>query len=123
MLEADSGIGNGISSRNSEVVHAGLHDAPGSLKARFAKGSYFALAGRAPFSRLFYPVPEPGGFGVHLALDLGGQARFGPDVEWLVADLNLYGIESPGLTASLAIADEVVQRLGLRSENDLESPH
>jgi L-2-hydroxyglutarate oxidase LhgO len=51
--------------------------------AHFAKGSYFTLAGRAPFSRLIYPLPEPGGLGVHLTLDLGGQARFGPDVQWV----------------------------------------
>ena len=51
--------------------------------AWFAKGSYYALSGRAPFTRLIYPVPEPGGLGVHLTLDLGGQARFGPDVEWI----------------------------------------
>ena len=50
---------------------------------RYAKGSYFALNGRAPFSRLVYPVPEPGGLGVHLTLDMAGQARFGPDVEWV----------------------------------------
>jgi L-2-hydroxyglutarate oxidase LhgO len=51
---------------------------------RFAKGNYFALSGcRAPFSRLIYPAPEDGGLGVHLTLDLAGQARFGPDVEWL----------------------------------------
>lgn len=49
----------------------------------FAKGSYFTLAGRAPFGRLIYPVPEPGGLGVHLTLDLGGQAKFGPDVQWV----------------------------------------
>jgi L-2-hydroxyglutarate oxidase LhgO len=49
----------------------------------FAKGNYYSLAGRAPFSRLIYPVPEAAGLGVHLTLDLAGQARFGPDVEWL----------------------------------------
>ena len=51
--------------------------------AYFAKGNYFTLAGRAPFSRLIYPVPEAAGLGVHLTLDLGGQARFGPDVQWV----------------------------------------
>ncbi|MGK2923916.1 MAG: NAD(P)/FAD-dependent oxidoreductase [Methyloceanibacter sp.] len=48
-----------------------------------AKGSYFAKSGRAPFERLIYPVPVAGGLGVHLTFDLGGQARFGPDVEWV----------------------------------------
>ena len=48
-----------------------------------AKGNYYTLAGAAPFSRLVYPVPEAAGLGVHLTLDLGGQARFGPDVEWV----------------------------------------
>ncbi|PKQ03310.1 MAG: FAD-dependent oxidoreductase [Alphaproteobacteria bacterium HGW-Alphaproteobacteria-12] len=153
-------------------------DAAHVPEARFAKGSYFMLTGRAPFSRLIYPVPEKAGLGVHLTLDMGGQARFGPDVEWIdvegeapdyevnpargaafyaairrywpalkdgalqpayagvrpklngpeeaAADftisgpeahgldglVNLFGIESPGLTASLAIADEVARRLG-----------
>lgn len=61
-----------------------------------AKGSYFALSGqRAPFSRLIYPVPEPGGLGVHVTLDMNGQARFGPDVEW---------VESPDYTVDPARA-------------------
>ena len=143
---------------------------PGSIPAgRYAKGNYYALSGKAPFSRLIYPVPEPGGLGVHLTLDLGGQAKFGPDVEWIAdpdytvdaaraqgfarairrwwpeldatrlqpgyagvrpkivgpgeadADfridgpaahgtpglVHLYGIESPGLTAALAIGEQV----------------
>jgi L-2-hydroxyglutarate oxidase LhgO len=51
--------------------------------AYYAKGNYFTLTGRNPFSRLIYPVPVPGGLGTHLTIDLGGQARFGPDVEWI----------------------------------------
>ena len=50
---------------------------------RLAKGNYFSLAGKAPFSRLIYPAPADAWLGVHLTLDLGGQARFGPDLEWL----------------------------------------
>ncbi|WP_310619533.1 NAD(P)/FAD-dependent oxidoreductase [Flexibacterium corallicola] len=49
----------------------------------YAKGNYFSLTGSAPFSHLIYPLPENGGLGVHLTLDMGGQARFGPDVEWV----------------------------------------
>ncbi len=48
-----------------------------------AKGNYFSLTGRCPFSRLIYPIPNEAGLGVHLTLDLGGQGRFGPDVEWV----------------------------------------
>jgi len=54
-------------------------------KWAIAKGNYFQLAGASPFSRLIYPAPEPGGLGVHITIDLGGQARFGPDVEWIEA--------------------------------------
>jgi L-2-hydroxyglutarate oxidase LhgO len=140
-----------------------------------ARGCYFMLEGRSPFSRLIYPVPVEGGLGVHLTLDLGGQARFGPDVEWIdtvdftvdpareilfrdeirrywpmlpagalqpayagvrpklsgpgmpAADfliqgpadhgsgpiVNLFGIESPGLTSSLAIAEHVRRVAGV----------
>jgi len=49
----------------------------------YAKGNYYSLSKKSPFSRLIYPVPEPGGLGVHVTLDLAGQARFGPDVEWV----------------------------------------
>lgn len=52
-------------------------------KAYFAKGNYFSLSGKSPFTHLIYPIPEPGGLGVHLTLDMGCQAKFGPDVEWL----------------------------------------
>jgi L-2-hydroxyglutarate oxidase LhgO len=76
------------------IVSAGLHSStflsccrkpsvPTASETMFAKGNYFRLVGKSPFSRLIYPVPEPGGLGVHLTLDLGGQARFGPDVEWV----------------------------------------
>ena len=49
----------------------------------FAKGNYYALAGKAPFTHLIYPAPGDAHLGTHLTLDLGGQAKFGPDIEWL----------------------------------------
>lgn len=51
--------------------------------AYYCKGSYFTLSGRSPFSRLIYPMPDEAGLGVHLTVDLGGQAKFGPDTEWV----------------------------------------
>ena len=61
---------------------AGL-DAAAIPREHFAKGNYYSLAGRAPFSRLIYPAPADAWLGVHLTLDLGGQVKFGPDLEWL----------------------------------------
>ena len=59
------------------------YDAALAPREFYAKGNYYSLTRKAPFSRLVYPVPEPGGLGVHVTLDLAGQARFGPDVEWV----------------------------------------
>jgi L-2-hydroxyglutarate oxidase LhgO len=70
----------------ADRVAASILDFPAQFipKVSFAKGSYFALAGAAPFSRLIYPVPPLGGhLGIHMTLDLGGAARFGPDSEWV----------------------------------------
>lgn len=58
-----------------------------------AKGHYFSMTGRAPFRHLIYPTPVDGGLGVHLTLDLGGQAKFGPDVEWLPAGSDPFALD------------------------------
>ena len=75
---------------NAAGLHAtklarGIAGMPSQLvpQAWYAKGNYFTLTGKNPFTRLIYPVPVPGGLGTHLTIDLGGQARFGPDVEWV----------------------------------------
>ena len=77
------------------VVNSASHGAQGLARATegypgervpklvLAKGNYFGYAGRAPFSRLIYPAPVPGGLGIHVTLDLAGRMRFGPDVEWI----------------------------------------
>ncbi len=74
----------GLSALALARAFAGIDlDALPPLPQQLAKGNYFSLSGAAPFSRLVYPVPSQGGLGVHLTLDLAGQARFGPDVEWV----------------------------------------
>ena len=76
---------------DAQAVAASIDGFPAdSIPQRhLAKGHYFSLAGRSPFSRLIYPMPVDGGLGVHLTIDLGGQAKFGPDVEWLAADVSV----------------------------------
>jgi L-2-hydroxyglutarate oxidase LhgO len=69
---------------------------------RLCKGHYFALAGRVPFARLVYPVPHKDGLGVHYTLDLAGQGRFGPDVQWLPGEA---GETSPDYTVDPARGD------------------
>jgi L-2-hydroxyglutarate oxidase LhgO len=94
-IELDIGGGEPLTLSCQLVVNAAGLEAPvvasniagmprqGVPHRYFAKGNYFTLSMPSPFSHLIYPVPEPGGLGVHLTLDLGGQAKFGPDVEWI----------------------------------------
>ena len=96
VIHAQSAMDNVVTQLQTSVVinAAGLHACavarrmqglhPGHIpQAYFSKGSYYALTGKAPFSRLIYPAPQDAWLGVHLTLDLGGQAKFGPDQEWL----------------------------------------
>jgi len=75
---------NAAGLRAQEIAHK-IQGVPKSTipPSFFAKGHYFVLPGRSPFSHLVYPVPVPGGLGVHVTLDLAGQTRFGPDVSWV----------------------------------------
>ena len=93
-------------SANIVINSAGLHAAKVAARIdglaaqhvptmRYAKGNYFSLSGKAPFSRLVYPIPEPGGLGVHYTIDMGGQGRFGPDVQW-IDEINYHVDETRG---------------------------
>ncbi|MEM9199602.1 MAG: NAD(P)/FAD-dependent oxidoreductase [Pseudomonadota bacterium] len=93
-----------------QLVNAAGHGAPAlghaltdtAPQGFLAKGNYFALTGAAPFSRLIYPVPVPGGLGVHLTLDLQGRAKFGPDVEWVArADHTVDPARADGFAAAI----------------------
>jgi L-2-hydroxyglutarate oxidase LhgO len=79
----------------------GLHGIPALI---LAKGSYAGLSVKSPFKHLVYPVPEPGGLGVHVTLDMGGRARFGPNVEWLASNdpAQIDYTVSPGIAAQFA---------------------
>jgi L-2-hydroxyglutarate oxidase LhgO len=97
-LECETADGPFTLHARAVVNAAGLHatrlalrlGAPPAAVPRpyFAKGNYFTYAGRSPFTHLVYPLPEDGGLGVHATFDLAGRVRFGPDVEWLGADLD-----------------------------------
>ncbi|NLC36768.1 MAG: NAD(P)/FAD-dependent oxidoreductase [Alcaligenaceae bacterium] len=88
---------------SAPAVARQLAGQPGALipPAYYCKGSYFTLSGRSPFSRLIYPMPDHAGLGVHLTVDLGGQAKFGPDTEWV--DGENYDID-PGRAADFYAA-------------------
>lgn len=73
---------NAAGLRSTELADR-IEGLPAAPELHYAKGTYFSYAGKAPFERLIYPLPEPGGLGIHLTLDLAGGARLGPDVEWV----------------------------------------
>ncbi len=83
-FELDAGVvvnaGGLFATRVARALEPSADDIPDAI---YAKGNYFALAAKSPFTHLVYPLPEEGGLGVHATLDLAGRARFGPDVEWL----------------------------------------
>jgi L-2-hydroxyglutarate oxidase LhgO len=84
--------------RVAQILHGGRRDIP---QTRYARGAYFEYAGQAPFSRLIYPLPEPGGLGIHATVDIAGALRFGPAVEWI--DTIDYSVD-PGLAPLFAKA-------------------
>ncbi len=84
---------------------------PAAVPQRFlARGHYFSLARCAPFQRLIYPLPVDGGLGIHLTLDLAGQARFGPDVEWLVTDAQADALDYSVPATRRAVFEQEVRR-------------
>jgi L-2-hydroxyglutarate oxidase LhgO len=89
---------------------------PSSIpNAHFCKGHYFSLQGRAPFSRLIYPVHTAAGLGTHLTLDMGGQARFGPDVEWLEGET----AQTSATPDELGLRFDVDETRRMRFEQDI----
>lgn len=90
---------------------------PNPHQAYFAKGTYYSYAGRVPFSRLVYPVPEVGGLGIHLTLDLAGRARFGPNVEWIAApDYTVTGDDRDQFAEAIRTYWPEVDIMGLQPE-------
>lgn len=68
------------------IANMVLKDGEEQFKSYYAKGNYFTWTGPNPrINRLIYPCPTPGvkSLGTHLTIDLGGQIKFGPDLEWV----------------------------------------
>ena len=81
---------------------------------------YSSDSGKASFSRLVYPIPELGGLGVHLTLDLGGRAKFGPDVEWI--DTPDYHVDSTRAAAFTIATATAIRRWWPQLEEDRLQP-